>query len=288
MRLSLFIPIAVAGLFAGLGCDTTVKGRDAAAGQSPQPAQVHLAEMTIRLDAPNDGAPSVSVLAYRAAVTGAEDVRSVVDPLMAPAPEGVCVLRDVAGPARALGARGGTVELDALSHLAVELGNGQPDLRVAPRVYPDLASVVGGVVGEAAPVALVAAPASVTITDGANGREVVGLPELPRLLDADGAALPASASFPAKNDLVLSVPGPLAAFVELRPFGATWALACPVDSARQVVIPAAEIARLMQRSGRVPVSVEAVARDERALALAGSQVRLTLEARSSSVVELRP
>src|SRR3954451_20783899 len=57
MRFSSFTPIAVAGLLAGLGCDTTVKGRDAAAGQSPQPAQAHLAEVTIRLDAPNDGAP---------------------------------------------------------------------------------------------------------------------------------------------------------------------------------------------------------------------------------------
>jgi hypothetical protein len=288
MRLSSLTPIAVAGLLAGPGCDTTVKGRDAAAAQGPQAPQVHLAEVTVRLDAPNDGAPSVSVLAYRATVTGTEDVRSVVDPLMAPAPEGACILRDVAGPARALGARGGTVELEALSHLAVELGNGQPDLRLSPRVYPDLASVVGGVVGEAAPVALAATPPSLIVSDGAAGRELVPVPELPRLLDSDGAALPASASFPAKNDLTLSVPGTLAAFVELRPFGATWALACPVDSARQVVIPAGEIARLMQRSGRVPVSVEAVARDERTLSLAGSQIRLTLEARSSSVVELRP
>jgi hypothetical protein len=114
------------------------------------------------------------------------------------------------------------------------------------------------------------------------------VPELPRLFDSEGGALAASATLLSHSDLVLSVPGALNAFVELRPFGATWALACPVDAQRQVLVPAAEIARLMQRSGRVPVSVEAVARNERSLSLAGGQLRLTLEARSSSVVELRP
>jgi len=295
MRFQSSLPLAVACVatsFVGLGCDTPTKGRDAAA-----PAKV--AEMTVRVDAPNagDGQPSVSVLGFRAIVSGggSDDVRAVVDPLMAPAPDGACVLRDVAGPARALAARGGAVELDALATVGVELG--ETTLRLSPRVYPDLAAVVGGVVGEAAPVAVETAPSSLAITDAINGhdngheegaREVVPVPELPRLLDGDGTPVPTSAVLPSHGDLVLGVSGTLNAFVELRPFGATWALACPVDAQRQVLVPAAEIARLLQRSGRVPVSIEAVARDERWLSLAGGPLRLTLEVRSSSVVELRP
>jgi hypothetical protein len=284
MRFQRHVSLLAVGFLAALGCETPTRP-DAAAPSSPQ-----IAELTVRLDAPNDGAPSVSALAYRAAMSGIEDVRAVVDPLMAPAPavETGCLLRDVAGPARSLGVRGGSVELDALSTLTVDLGGGQPHLRLAPRPYPDLASVVGGVVSEANPVALDAAPATLAIVDPANRRELVAVPEVPRLLDVDAAALPASASFPGRSDLVLGVSGDRPAFVELRPFGATWALACTVGADRRVVVPAAEIARLMNRSGQVPVSVEAVARDARWLTLGGSQVRLTLEVRSSSVVELRP
>jgi hypothetical protein len=286
MRFSSSLLLAMAPLFVAAACESPPKGRDAA-------AQSKVAEMTVRVDAPNDGTPSISVLGFRATVTGggSDDVRAVVDPLLGPAPEGGCMLRDVAGPARALAARGGTVELDALAGLGVDLGDDLPVLRLAPRVYPDLAAVVGGVVGEAAPVAISAAPDSLTVTDGLNGHELVPVPELPRLLDAEGNALPASTALPSRTDLVLGVPGALSTFVELRPFGATWALACPVqqvEAQRQVVIPAVEIARLVQRSGRVPVSVEAVARDERWLSLAGGPLRLTLEVRSSSVVELRP
>jgi hypothetical protein len=287
--------LALGALFLGLGCDSTPARRDASASSGQR-----VAEVAVRLDAPSGGVPAASVLAYRAAVTGValDDVLSVIDPLVAAPPEAGCVRRDVAGAARIIGAHGGKVDLEALGALTVDLGAGSPYLRPLSRVYPDLASAVGGVVGEAGPVDLMVAPQTLGLTDEATGRRlVVAVPVLPRLLDADGVALSASVAFEPGADLVLGVVGParLVTFVELRPFGATWALACAI-SARdpgptgqlesQVVIPAVELDRLADL--RVPVSLEAVARETHALTLGGAPTRLTLEVRTSSVVELRP
>jgi hypothetical protein len=273
-------------LLAGAGCDFSPRPARDASTQNQR-----LAEVAIRLDAPSGSAPSATVLAYRAAITGVaiDDVLPVVDPLVAPAPEVGCVMRDVAGAARAIGAHGGRLELEPLGGLVLDLGAGEPYLRPLPRVYPDLASAVSGVVGEAGPVDLAVAPQTLGLTDESQGRRTaVTVPTLPRLLDADGVPLPASPVLSARGDLVLLVNGPTQTFVELRPFGATWALACtPAAPTRdRVVVPAAELGRLAEL--RVPVSLEAVARETQALLLAGAPVRLTLEVRTSSVVELRP
>ena len=48
---------------------------------------------------------------------------------------------------------------------------------------------------------------------------------------ADAGSLPSK--FSATSDLHLSVTGPARTFVELRPFGATWALACPTSRGRR-------------------------------------------------------
>jgi hypothetical protein len=288
MQSSSFRSLALAGLCVALGCDTTTPKRDAA----PQSGQ-RVSEVSVRLEAPNGGVPSVSVLAFKAAVTGrsSEDVLFVVDPLVASAPEGGCLLRDVAGASRTLGDRGGKVELDALAGLTVDLGPGAPYLRPSPRVFPDLAAVVGGVVGEAGPVDVLEMPSTLGVTDTANVREVLHVPGLPRVLGHDGLELPQNAVFPLGTDLVLDVVGPASwpahTFIELRPYGATWALACPV-TADKVAVPANLLAQLMDLSGRVPVSLEAVSRESRLGTLGGGQVHLSLEVRSSSVVELRP
>jgi hypothetical protein len=102
-----------------------------------------------------------------------------------------------------------------------------------------------------------------------------------------------------RADLILGVAGPArtaagnGTFVELRPFGATWALSCAVSASGHgfnggsfVVVPAAELGRLADL--RVPVSLEAVVRESYGLVLGSSPVRLTLEVRTSSVIELRP
>jgi hypothetical protein len=301
-RLKLLLPPAVGSTRMRLPASASVMGFcallvSAGCDFSPRPARdastqsQRLAEVAIRLDAPSDGPPSATVLAYRAGISGVavDDVLSVIDPLVAPAPESGCVLRDVAGAARAIGAHGGKLELEPLGGLVVDLGAGEPYLRPLPRVYPDLASAVSGVVGEAGPVDLAVAPQTLGLTDESQGRRLaVAVPTLPRLLDADAAPLPANPILSSRGDLVLLVNGPLQTFVELRPFGATWALACAtVGPARdRVVVPAAELGRLADL--HVPVSLEAVARESQSLVLAGAPVRLTLEVRTSSVVELRP
>ena len=282
--------IAVVALVAGAACDTTPRGRDAAAGAQ------RVSEAAVRFEVVGDGSPSVSMLAYRASASGisTDDVLSIVDPLTAPAPEGFCVVRDVAGAPRALGASGGKVELEALSglHLDLALGAGNIAVTPSPRVYPDLASVVGGVVAEAGPVALEGAPTGLALADEAGNRAALGFPAQPRLIGPEGGALPANSVLSVSGDLVLGVsgapspPSPHPAFLELRPFGATWALACPVGSHDRVLIPAVEVARLANL--HVPVSIEAVTRETHLLNVGGSSVRLTLEVRSSSVVELRP
>jgi hypothetical protein len=285
------LSLSLAALLAGVGCDSNPAKRDASTTSGQR-----VAEVSVRLDAPSGGTPSASVLAYRAGVTGVavDDLLSVIDPLVAAAPESGCVRRDVAVAARTIGAHGGKVELEALGALTLDLGAGVPYLRPLSRVYPELASAVGGVVGEAGPIDLVVAPQTLGITDEATGhRLAVGMPTLPRLLDDDGVALPSTVAFDPASDLVLGVAGPARTFVELRPFGATWALSCAVSVTgvgtgqdTHVSIPAAELAPLAGL--RVPVSLEAVARETHSVLLGNAPIRLTLEVRTSSVLELRP
>ena len=142
----------------------------------------------MRLDAPNGGTPSASVLAFRATVTGIspDEVLPTVDPLVAQPPEGACALRDVAGAARAIGAQGGRVELEEVAGLAL-IGFGQVGvaetleltgpsvLRPTPRVYLD--SGVGGVIAEAGPIDLVDSPDLLLLGEGGPR---VPLPALPR------------------------------------------------------------------------------------------------------------
>jgi hypothetical protein len=292
MRLSAF-PVALIALLASAACDSTPRGRDAAVpGQPPAQRQT---EIAVRVDAPNGGSPSVSVLAYRALSTGvgSDEILGIVDPLVAlpPEPGQGCVRRDIAGVARALGDRGGKVELEALSDVRLDLGPGLPPLLPLPRVYPDLASAVGGVIGEAGPIDLAVAPQTLGLRDQLHaGGLTIELPPLPRLFDVDGTALAPNPTFTLVPgaDLELGLTGPASTFVELRPFGATWALACARSTlgGDRVVIPGAELARLAEL--RVPISLEAVAREPHNVILGNAPTRLTIEVRTSSVVKLRP
>ena len=148
---------ALALLWAPLlaGCENGPHTRDGAV-----PVTQRIAEVSVRLDVPSAGAPALSVLAFRADVTdrSTTDVLGVVDPLVAPAPDGACELRDVAGQARSLRAQGGAVNLEELSGVSVTAGPNGPGLRPAPRVYPPFAEVVGGVIAEAGPVDIAEVP----------------------------------------------------------------------------------------------------------------------------------
>jgi hypothetical protein len=316
--------VALCALLTGAAaCDTTPRGRDASA-QSGQ----RMAEVSVRLEALNRGAPSVTVQAYRASVSGVnpDDVLPAVDPLVVQPPEASCVLRDVAGAARTLGAQGGRVELEALENLAIELGEpgvtsaeqgpdarpslaGASVLKPTARVYPNLASVVGGVWAEAGPLDLEVAPSMMVLGDSGSRFAVPPMPRLALVVagaGAEGAPLPAKLS--ANSDLLLSMTGPLRAaglsmFVELRPFGATWALVCPTTSqpsgGERVLVPAQWLTRMAGL--RVPVRIEAVARVHHFTQLgsgtpsatpagtpSATSVRLTIEVRSYSELELVP
>lgn len=284
MRRSALCVLLASGL--AVGCDATQRGRDAAA-----PLSQRAAEVSIRIDAPSGGAPQVSVLAFRAAVSGgplAVDVLGLVDPLVAAAPESRCELREVTAPARALRAQGGAVELEALPNVQLEVVPGGLVLRPAPRVFPQLAAVVGGVIGEAGPHDVSSLPSHLALYLDAEPREPVALPGLPRLFDSMGAPLTGDSRLAPDGDLVLTLVGPPRSFLEVRPFGGTVSLACPAGPGGQVVVPREHLDRLAATSGRVPVSFEAVWRESLLVGAAGQPTRLSVEARSSAVLDLRP
>jgi hypothetical protein len=282
----LFTTFAVANL----GCDVVgSRGRDASA-----PLSQRVAEVSVRIDAPPSGTPSVSVLAFRASVTGllAGEVLGVVDPLVARAPEKGCEIRDVAAAARALPDQGGQVELEELTSVSLNLGAGMPPLRPTPRVYPQLAAAVGGVIGEAGPVDLAVLPEKITVllagqeSDGPVG---LTLQQVPRLLDQAGDSLANVKHLDPTVDLALTVSGPARSFLEIRPlFGASTAIACPAGPNGRVVVPHALLEQVAASSGRVPVTFEAVWRDNRDALLGGQTVRLSIETRSAAVLDLRP
>jgi hypothetical protein len=91
-----------------------------------------------------------------------------------------------------------------------------------------------------------------------------------------------------KGDLVLRVSGPPRTFLEVRPFGAPSAIACAVASGGWVVVPHDLLVKLVASAGRAPVSFEAVRRESRLVPAGNETVRVSLEARSSAVLELRP
>jgi hypothetical protein len=135
-----------------------------------------------------------------------------------------------------------------------------------------------------------AAPEALSLVTTAPGEAPVIerrlLPPAPRVLTAEGEPLGPQFKLDPSADLTLQVQAPPRTFIELRPFGATLALACAIEGGR-VFISADHLARLTGPSGRAPVSVEAVWRDSQATALAGRPHRLSVEVRASAVVELR-
>jgi hypothetical protein len=278
-------------LSAGLACEGGSHGKDAAPVTSQR-----LAQVSIRLDLPSGGAPSVSVLAFRAEAIdmATSDVLGAVDPLVSPAPESACELRDVAGTARMVRAQGGTLNLLELGGVAlqVEQGDKAESLRFAPRVYPPLADVVSGVIAEAGPLDLGQLPEALTLVVPARGDEhatvKLTLPGAPSVSDSSETPLDARATMSMKGDLVLRVSGPPRTFLEIRPFGAPSAIACAVTTGGWVVVPHDLLAKLVATAGRAPVSFEAVWRESRLVQAGNEATRVSFEARSSAVLELRP
>jgi hypothetical protein len=246
-----------------------------------------VAQVSVRIEAPSGGAPAVSVLAFRATLTGVSgDVLGVIDPLVASAP-GRCDLYDVAASTRALRAQGGTVDLEELSNVSLAVGADGAALRPTPRVYPQLAAAVGGVIGEAGPLDLPALPETIDLVLPGEASPVpLKIEGVPRLLDQNGEALVAKTRLDRTHDLQLTISGPARSFLEIRPFGASRYLACPAGPGGQVIVPRELLEKLTTSGGHGAVSFEAVWRDGRTLA-GTVPTRLAIETRSSAVLDLR-
>jgi hypothetical protein len=275
-------------------CDSGTRPPDAQAAVS-----LMSAELSIRFDVADGKQPTVSVLGFRAAAAGpdATDVLGLVDPLSAAAPDQGCALRDVDEATSALVARGSSIDLEELSGVGVGLGPGEPLMRLDPRVFPDVAGVVGGVVAEAAPQPLDLLPERLSIY-GADAELPVAelaVPALPRLQAANGAAPVAGMKIDASEGLSLSLSGAAGAIVELRPFGATVAVICAVPSNASteavVNVPRALLVHLRRARATtwgVPVSIEVARRLRAREPLAPTGARVSVETRSAVPAELRP
>jgi len=306
--------------FSSAGCDSEQRARDASA-----PPSLQTSEVSVRFDVSPQKAPVMSVLAFHATVAGVlqRDVLGIVDPLAAAAPERDCELRDLDLSANALVAQGGSIELQELGGIGLMLGT--PDLtglaagapptssaggvatagtiiRAFPRLFPDVATVVGGVVGEAGPLQLGGLPDRIGLLTPASELplEELAVPAAPRITSINGAPLVAGARVDGHDGLTIGVAGDAGTIVELRPFGATVAISCavPASSAGEstLTVPRALVARL---SGAVnpsaaapgkalPASLDALSRARVRVAPFAATNHLSIEVRASTAVELAP
>jgi hypothetical protein len=316
MRLPL--PHLAVGLLALGACGAPPRAIDAQAAPADESA-----EISVRFDVSAGKRPTAQVLAFRATTTtslagGAADqwrpdVLGIVDPLAASAPDQGCALRDIDLAATTLMLRGGSIELQELTGIGVGVGgSGLPSsetlLRPFPRLYPDVATIVGGVVSEAGPNSLSALPEHVTLFTAESELPVADLavPSAPRLTALNGAPVDQSSlgstvlRLDAQDGLVVGVSGGAGGRVELRPFGKTIAAACAIPPTASgetaVAIPRAFIAQLVRATGgqlggggaSLPVSLEVVRRAHIVQSLGGTYARVSVEVRSAASVELRP
>ena len=171
-------------------------------------------------------------------------------------------------------------------------------MRPFPRLFPDVAGVVGGVVAEAAPQPLDLLPDRLSIYGADSELPVAELavPTLPRLLAANGAAPAGGMRIDATDGLSLSLGAAAGAIVELRPFGATVAITCtvPTNATEAVVTiparswPPTARPRRQRRLGRAGLDSSGPTFSRPRAAGAGGGARLSVEIRSAIATELRP
>jgi hypothetical protein len=295
--LDVCLTLAVCGALPAFGCDGGGHVPDA----NTQPA-AYSAELSVRFEVSPDRPSTVSVLSFRAAAAGPEaDVLGLVDPLAAAAPDQGCVLRDVDLANRALATRGGSVDLEELGGVGVGLGGAGSPLtivRAFPRVYPDVAGVVGGVVGEATPQPITTLPEHISVVS-ADSELPLGelpVPALPKLLAINGSAPSAGQRVDTNGGLTLSLGAAGGSLIELRPYGATVVVSCavPTNASTESVItvPRTMLAHLRPADANaatgVAVSVEVARRVQARQPLVAANARVSVEVRSTLAVELRP
>jgi hypothetical protein len=304
----------------------------AACGDAPRPVDAQTtpgaqsAEISIRFDVSAGRPSTVQVLAFRATTTtttlsggpngSAEwhpDVLGIVDPLAAAAPEQGCALRDIDLATTAVMLRGGSIELQELTGIGVGMSTGPGEglaatetlLRPFPRLYPDVATVVGGVVAETAPHTLTALPDHVTLFTAESELPVanVSVPAAPRIVALNGVALDATVGtapapqIDAHEGVAVTVAGGAGGRIEVRPFGATIAAACAIPTSAPaeavVTLPrtfVAQLARAMGGPSGAPfaASIELARRTTLRPSMGAAGARVSVEVRSAATVELRP
>ncbi len=301
----------------GAGCDSEQRARDASA-----PPSLQTSEVSVRFDVAPQKAPVMSVLAFHATVAGVlqRDVLGIVDPLAAAAPERDCELRDLDLSANALVAQGGSIELQELGGIGLMLGASEPTglstsatpapptgaltagtiVRPFPRLFPDVATVVGGVVAEAGPLQLGGLPDRMGLLTPASELplEELAVPAAPRITSVNGAPLVAGAKVDGHEGLIIGVAGDAGTIVELRPFGATVAISCAVPASlageSTLTVPRALVARLSGAANpaapgkALPASLDALSRARVRVAPFAATNHLSIEVRASTAVELAP
>jgi hypothetical protein len=317
---ALALPVALAA------CGDAPRAASASAAPSTRSAEV-----SIRFDVSAGRPATVQVLAFRATTTSSlagagtpsdwgTDVLGLVDPLAAGSPEQGCALRDIDLATTTLMIRGRSIELQELSGIGVGLGGGEGVasaeslLRPFPRLYPDVATVVGGVVAETGPQPLGALPDHVTLFTAESELPVanVAVPTAARIVALNGvaiesAAAPAgAATIPAggavdevdgHDGIAVTVANGAGGRIEVRPFGATIAAACAIaanaPAEAVVTIPRGFVAQLARSTGVAAgapfaASLEVARRATLPPTSNAAGARISVEVRSATTVELRP
>lgn len=297
-------PLALAAVLAagvGAGCDGTPQPIDASAAPSARTSAVSL-----RIDVPAEEPATLTVLAFRAAFSGvsASDVLGLVDPLAGASPTRDCQMRDLDGAAAALVARGDGIELEEMIGVGVSVNDVAAAIRPTPRLFPDVAATIGGVVAEAGPLGLPNVPQHLRVTNGAAGEDgapatlSIAVPATGWVSGINGAAPRSVSTVVTGDDLNLNLNVAAGAHddtsIELRPFGSTVALVCRVPAEGQpaaYVIPRQLLSALVGAVGAAPSAPVAAALDlvRRAdESFPQSDTRVSVEVRTSTLVELRP
>jgi hypothetical protein len=285
------------GAAASGACDGSTRAPDAQARASAESAEV-----SVRFDVSAGKETTVHVIAFRATVSAPGGVRAdvlgTVDPLATAAPLQGCAVRDVDAATRALGTQGAAIELEEMTGIGVGLGDGEALLRPFPRLFPDVATVIGGVVAEVGPQPVAALPDRVSLYTAETELPLadIAVPSAPRIVAVDGVAPVAAMRVDAQEALAVTVAGAAGGLLELRPYGATVAVACAIPASALpetiVTVPRALLGFVVGASGRgagssVAASLE-VARRTRLRQALTSPTRVSVEVRAATLVELRP
>ncbi len=285
----------------GLACDGSSRALDASAAPSAR-----MSALSLRIDVAPQKQPTLTILGFRAAFSGvsASDVMALVDPLGDTGPGRDCAMRDINDAAATLASGDHGIELEEFGGAAISVGEVIPPIRLSPRLFPDVAPSIGGVVSEAGPLALGAWPEQLRVTgdtavDGTTVAVSVPVPTAGQIMAINGEVPSPSDAIPVAGELNLGLVavGTGDSSIELRPLGATVALIChvPADAvhagASSFVISHQLLAGLIAATGAAPgrsvvASLDLVRRINGHYASADS--RIAVEVRAATLVELAP